>query len=126
MRAILACSLAGLFLLTAGLAADDKKDEKIDAKKLLGKWEPGEKKKDADIVIEFLKDGKVAIIAKGDGKELKIDGTYKLNGNKLDLALSFGGEEQKETLTIHKLTDDELATEDSKGKKETLKRVKAK
>ena len=44
----------------------------------------------------------------------------------MSLALAFGGQEQKETLTVLKLTDEELSTEDSKGKKETLKRVKDK
>ena len=32
--------------------------------------------------------------------------------------------EQKETLTVKKLTDEELVTTDSKGKDETLKRKK--
>ena len=49
-----------------------------------------------------------------------------LRGNKISLALSFGGKENKETMTILKLTDDELETEDSMGKKETLVRLKAK
>src|SRR6185503_7444616 len=99
---------------------------KIDAKKLLGKWQPGEAKKGENVVIEFAKDGKLSISADADGKDIKIPGTYKLESNKLTLALAFGGQEQKETLTVLKLTDEELSTEDSKGKKETLKRVKDK
>jgi uncharacterized protein (TIGR03066 family) len=126
MRAILGCGLAVLVLFTATVGAEDKKEEKIDAKKLLGKWEPGEAKKGGDVVIEFLKDGKLAITANAAGKEIKIDGTYKVAGNKLELALSFMGMEKSDTATILKLTDDELTTEDAKGKKETLKKVKAK
>ena len=125
MRAILGCTLAALLIGTATMSADDK-DVKIDVKKLLGKWEPAEAKKDAKIIIEFAKDGKLVISADGGGKDIKIDGTYKINGNKIDLALTFGGQEQKETLTVTKLTDDEMSTEDSKGKKESLKRVKDK
>jgi uncharacterized protein (TIGR03066 family) len=126
MRAILGCGLAAVLLFTAAVGAEDKKEEKIDAKKLLGKWQPSEAKKDADVVIEFLKDGKLSIIANAAGTEYKIDGTYKVNGTKLELAMSFMGKEKSDTATILKLTDDELTTEDGKGKKETLKRVKAK
>jgi uncharacterized protein (TIGR03066 family) len=126
MRAILGCGLAAMLMVSAGLSADDKKDEKIDAKKLLGKWEPADNKKDTKLVIEFAKDGKMTISADANGKDIKIDGTYKLDGKKLSIALSFGGQEQKETLTILKLTDDELSTEDSKGKKESMKRIKDK
>ena len=124
MRAILGSAMAAILMFTATVGAEDKKEEKIDAKKLLGKWEPSEKKMDAEVTIEFLKDGKLSITANGAGKEFKFDGTYKVNGNKLELALSFGGKEKTETATIVKLTDDELTTEDGKGKKETLKRKK--
>jgi uncharacterized protein (TIGR03066 family) len=117
MRAMLGFSLAAFLAITAGLAADAKKEEKVDAKKLIGKWEPTDKK---DISIEFLKDGKLTI------KELKIEGTWKLTGNKLHLALKFDNQEKTETVTVLKLTDEELTTEDSKGKKETLKRSKSK
>jgi uncharacterized protein (TIGR03066 family) len=126
MRAILSLGLSVLFLLTAGLAADDKKDEKIDAKKLLGKWQPAEAKKAENLIIEFAKDGKLSVSAEAEGKDTRIPGSYKLDGNKLTLALVLGSQEQKETLTVLKLTDEELSTEDSKGKKETLKRVKQK
>ena len=124
MREILGCTLAVLLMGSAAFSADDKKDEKIDGKKLLGKWEPAEAKKDAKLVIEFAKDGKLTISGDGGGKDIKIDGTYKIDGNKISIALTFGGQEQKETLTVTKLTDDEMSTQDSKGKKESLKRVK--
>src|SRR5207247_1035806 len=103
MRAILGCTMTALLMFSAGLAADDKKEEKIDAKKLIGKWEPGEAKKDVDMVIEFAEKGKLTLAVKLGDKTEKIEGTYKLEGNKLSLALSFGGQEQKETLTVHKL-----------------------
>lgn len=66
MRIVLGCALAVL-MAGVGLAAD----EKIDAKKLVGKWEPKdrkEKKEGESVVIEFTKGGKVAVIHSGRGK----------------------------------------------------------
>jgi uncharacterized protein (TIGR03066 family) len=120
MRAILGC--AAVLVLACAAAAQEKKDEKFDAKKLIGKWETGDKK--STVVIEFAAEGKMTLTAGEPGKEIKAEGTYKLDGDKLDVSLKFMGEEQKEKLTIKKLTDTELVTEDSKGKSETLKRKK--
>jgi uncharacterized protein (TIGR03066 family) len=123
MRAILGCGLAvGLVILAGTTAA--AKDEKIDAKKLIGKWEPKDDKKDAKMVLEFAKDGKLTLSVDAAGKTEKLAGSYKLAGNKLSVALKFGDQEIKEELTVLKLTDDEMQTEDSKGKKETMKKVK--
>lgn len=121
MRAILGCTVV-LVLATAVTATQDKKDQKTDAKKLIGKWETGDKK--SLVVIEFAAEGKLTLTAGESGKEIKVEGTYKLDGDKLEVSLKFMGEEQKEKLTIKKLTDTELVTEDSKGKTETLKRKK--
>lgn len=110
-------------LALTGIAAGQDKDkdkDKVDAKKLIGKWEP----KEGGITIEFLEKGKLTLSLDLGGKSEKIEGTYKVDGNKIEVALSFGGKEQKETLTVKKLTDDELMTTDSKGKDETLKRKK--
>jgi uncharacterized protein (TIGR03066 family) len=124
MRIVLGCALA---VLMAGVGlADDKKADKIDAKKIVGKWEPKEKPKDVSAVIDFQKDGKVVVNFKGNGKEGKIAGTYKVEGNKLTTTMSFNGKEQTESATITKLTDTELVTKDEKGKEETLLRLKGK
>ena len=122
MRAILACTLA---VLTLGfsLAAEDKKDEKIDAKKLIGKWEPKEKK---EIVIEFAKDGKLLVTMTGDGKDTKLEGTYKLEGAKLTTTVKIGEMERVRTRTISKLTDTEMVSSEENGKDETLVRIKDK
>jgi uncharacterized protein (TIGR03066 family) len=122
MRLFLSCTLAAL-VLSLSLSADDKKDEKIDAKKLIGKWSPKDKK---ELSIEFLKDGKLMVTFSGDGKELKADGTYKLDGAKLTTTLKFGDKEDSHTRTITKLTDTELVSTDEKGKEDTLVRVKDK
>lgn len=102
--------------LVGGVAAAD---DKIDAKKLLGKWEH----KEMMFVVTFAKDGKVAI----EGGDLKIDGTYKIDGNKLTMKIKFGDEEKEMKRTITKLTDTELtSTDDDKtdDKGDTLVRVK--
>ena len=126
MRMILAGLLATL-VLGPTLSADDKKDEKIDAKKLIGKWEPKEKKEGASFVIEFLKDGKATFTINRDGKETKLDGTYKVDGNKLTTAMKIGEMERTRTLVVKKLTDTELvATDDKEGKENTLVRIKGK
>lgn len=121
MRALLGC-VFGL-LLCSGLVADDKKDEKIDAKKLVGKWTQKEKK---GFIVEFTKDGKATFTSTQEGKEVKGEGTYQVDGNKLMLELKFGDMERKMTRTISKLTDTELVSEDDKGKEDTLVRVKDK
>jgi uncharacterized protein (TIGR03066 family) len=127
MRAILGVALVAVMGLAAGADdKDDKKDSKIDGKKLIGKWTPKDAKKDAGLVIEFTKDGKLILYVDIAGKTEKVEGTYKLDGNKLTLAIKFGEKENKETLTILRLTDEELESEDSKGQKETLIRAKAK
>jgi uncharacterized protein (TIGR03066 family) len=122
MRTLICCTLAALLATCCGLSADDK-EEKIDAKKLVGKWRPKEKKEG---VIEFTKDGKVLITADDGGKTLTREGTYKLDGNKLALTLKQGDKERTMTRTVSKLTDTELVSADEKGKEDTLVRVKEK
>src|ERR1700722_615303 len=73
MRVILGCALVAS--LVSGVAADD---EKIDTKKLIGKWEPKEENSKGKVMIEFSKDGKLTVTF--SGKEDKIEGTYKVEG----------------------------------------------
>mgnify|MGYP000458435570 CR=1 FL=1 len=102
-------------------------DDKIDAKKLIGKWEPvAPKKEEPKIVVEYLDKGKLIVTVTVGDKVEKLEGTYKIDGNKIEVALSLGGKDIKETLTVTKLTDDEMVSKDSKGKEDTLKRVKSK
>ncbi|MFO0825679.1 MAG: TIGR03066 family protein [Gemmataceae bacterium] len=99
--------------------------EKIDAKKLLGKWEPAVQKKDEPkVVVEYAEKGKLTVHVMIGDKAEKIEGTYKVDGNKIEVKLAFGGKDILETLTVIKLTDDEAVTKDSKGKEETMKKVK--
>lgn len=115
MRTLFGCTM--MLLAFAASAADDKKDEKIDGKKLIGKWEP----KDRKLILEFTKDGKLNVTS----DEFKIDGSFRLEGNKLTILLKSGENEIKDTVTISKLTDDEMIGEsETKKTKETFKRVK--
>ncbi len=126
MRAVLVGVTAAVLVAALGGVADGRQAAaKIDAKLLLGKWQPKEPE-GKDFTVEFLKDGKLAFVAKLGEKELKLEGTYKLEGNKLSFKLAFGGEEKEEVRTVHSLSKTELVSSDAKGKKDTLVRVAAK
>jgi uncharacterized protein (TIGR03066 family) len=124
MRALLGCAVT--LALCFGAPAEEKKDESIDAKKLVGKWSPKEQKDGVPVVIELTKDGKLTVRVDAKGKEITFEGTYKLDGNKLSLTTKVGDTENTKTKTITKLTDTELVSKDDKGKEETLVRVKDK
>jgi uncharacterized protein (TIGR03066 family) len=120
MRAILGS--VALLTVMCGLAAAD---EQIDSKKLVGKWELAEAKKGQLLILEFTSDMKISVTVGEGGKEVKLDGTYNVyESNKMDVVLKFMGEDIKESLVIRKLTGNELVTEDSKGKSETLRKKK--
>ena len=114
--------------VTGGLVAAEKKEEKekIDGAKLVGKWEPKEPKKGEEFVMEFTKDGKMIVAGTLDGKPQKLEGSYKLAGDKLSFELKASGETIKETITLLKLTDDELEGREKDGRVEVLKRAKPK
>jgi uncharacterized protein (TIGR03066 family) len=127
MRVILAGLAATVLVVAAGgvAAGRDEKDAKVDAKLLVGKWTPKEEDKKGEFYVEFLKDGKLLFTA-GGGKDFKVEGTYKLDGNKLRFKLKFGETEKEDTRIIHSLTKTELTSSDDKGKKDTLVRVEDK
>ena len=102
-------------------------DEKVDARKLVGKWSPAKTDpKGRKTVLEFKDAGKFTMSVTADGKTEAVDGTYKLDGNQMNVEMKVGDTTIKETLTVTRLTDDELVTKDSKGEVDTLKRVKEK
>jgi uncharacterized protein (TIGR03066 family) len=123
MRTTLGCVL-GLFLCS-GLTADDK----IDATKLIGKWqlkpEKGDKKDD-HLYLEFSKDGKVTETFTIKGKENKDVLTYKLDGNTLSMTQKVGGKDETTKSTITKLTDTELVLKSKSGEEDKYVRVKGK
>lgn len=145
MRVVLGCA-AGL-VLACGVVAGQAK---LDGKLLLGRWEPVAEKEGKDpkdpkdkkekapagpaMVVEFATDpkadpkgptaGKMSMTVTDAGKDYRADGTFSLEGDKLAVYLKLGDREVKETLTVKKLTADELVTEDAKNKVETLRRKK--
>ncbi len=128
-------ALLAALTLTGSLVADDKKDkkdEKIDAAKLVGKWKvtkggldvpPG-----ATAVVEFTKAGEIKVTT--TARQVKVentqDGTYKVNGSKLETSMKLTGttEELKETRDITKLTDTTLHTKNKIGMTFEYERVK--
>jgi uncharacterized protein (TIGR03066 family) len=122
MRTLVGCVLVAVLAFSATTVAQEK--GKIDGKLLVGKWSPKEDKKGPAMTLEFLKDGKLSLAVEFGGKKETIEGAYKLDGDKLDVSMKFGGEEKKETLTVKKLTADELETTDSKGKTDAFTKVK--
>ena len=118
MRALLGLGL--LIVMGAATAADDK----IDAKKLVGKWEINDVKKDVKGTVEFTKDQKLIYVLNLKGKDLKMDGTYKLEGSKLSVTLKIMDTDTTKEMTVKKLTDAELTVEDEKGEAKTLKKAK--
>jgi uncharacterized protein (TIGR03066 family) len=127
MRVILGVALLAVMGLTAGTGVGAQ-DDKIDAKKLVGKWTPKETdsaKVKNKYVVSFAKDGKLTWTNQGE-KATPLDGTYKLDGNKLMMAVMFGDREEEMTLMILKLTDTDLVGKDEKGKEVALVRVKEK
>ena len=74
MRANLGFALAVVLVVGTGLNAGDK----VDAKKLLGKWESKEFKIfNLSKVAEFAKDGKAVFThTDGKGNVTKVEGTY--------------------------------------------------
>jgi uncharacterized protein (TIGR03066 family) len=119
MRALIA-PIAVLVL--AGFAG--AADEKVDATLLIGKWEPKNPEKDAPaMVLEFAEKGKLTLNVTVNGQVEKLEGTYKVDGNKMVVELSFKGKSMNDTLTIVKLNDMELVTKGKNDKEEALKKI---
>jgi uncharacterized protein (TIGR03066 family) len=121
MNRLFALALGGLIVITASFAtaADDD-----NAKKIVGKWEVTKSGTDLPTgsTVEFTKDGKLTAIVKGD--DTKLEGTYKVEKEKLTVKLSVNGQSIEEIVTITKLTDDALETKDKDAKTDVFKKVK--
>jgi uncharacterized protein (TIGR03066 family) len=127
--------LRGLFaavicLGIAGTAAAQvTKDAKDDNKsKIVGVWivVKGEGVP-AGTPMEFTKDGKLVLKFEINGKEIKMEGTYKVDGDKVTVSMKTpDGKEDVETDTIKELTDSKFVVTDPKGKEVEFKRASAK
>jgi uncharacterized protein (TIGR03066 family) len=106
--------------------AGEKTEEKVDGKLLVGKWEPQMPKKGELASVEFTPDGKLIALADVGGKWSKSEGTYKLEGNKLTYEVMALGETTRGTVTLLKLTAEEMEGRDKEGRVDAYKRVKSK
>jgi uncharacterized protein (TIGR03066 family) len=111
--ALVACVLLFLPACSGGKNAD----------KIVGTWEATKGEMPAGSTVEFTKDGKMKINIKAGGQTVSVEGTYKVDGDKLTTTgKGPDGKEKTETVKIKKLTDKELALEDDKGKTEEFKK----
>jgi uncharacterized protein (TIGR03066 family) len=107
---------AVLCLAAPGAQAQEKKGKVDKAKLLVGSWETAKADEGTlpkGAIVQFTKDGKLIVTINQDGKEMKMEGTYKLDGDSFDMALKVGDMEHKDTIKITKLTAKELKTENS-------------
>lgn len=111
-------------LLLATVCTAAAFQDKIDGKLLIGKWEPEKAPPGLKLVLEFLKEDKLKIEAEVQGKQEKMEGTYKLEGDKLTINLNREGKEITQKLVVVKLTDKEaIMKEGSKSEEQVLKRL---
>jgi len=108
------------------LAPSTYVEDKIDSKLLVGKWQPEKLPDGVDkLVVEYTKDGKVSVELEAQGNKQKFEGTYKLDGEKLEIKIDFNGNEQVQKRKVAKLTDSEMVTTDEdKGEERKYKKVK--
>ena len=110
-------------LVVVALAGHARAD---DASKLLGKWEVTKSTGDtpAGTVVDFQKDGKVTATVTIEDKEVKLDGTYKLDGKKLTVKLTLNEQKLEHDFSATFKGDDGLELENADGKVDTLKKKK--
>jgi len=122
MKSLCAAALGVAVLVFAGTAQaqDDN------AKKIVGSWELTKAGGDLPVgsIVEFTKDGKLTAVVKADGQEIKFEGTFKVEKEKLIVKLKVGDQNVEETVTIKKLTEDALELEDKDKKTDTFKKKK--
>jgi len=115
-------ALAILCLAEHGFVSG-KEAAKSNATKIVGTWEVT-KSQDAPpgSTVEFAKGGKMKVTITLEGKTLTLEGTYKVEGDKIKSTLKQGETEHSETIKIKTLTDTRLVTEDEKGKIDEFKK----
>ena len=116
-----------LTVMVVGLAGAAPSPDEDNSAKIVGKWEVT--KSGSDIpngsTIDFTKDGKINVLIKEKDKDdVKIDGTYKVEKEKLTVKLKVADQTLEETVSIQKLTDEALELKDKDGKVDVLKKLK--
>lgn len=124
------CLAAGLLAAGAacGPAAAQEKKDGTNKEKIVGTWELVKTEEPipdgVKVVVNFGKDGKMKVTATFMGKTQEQEGTYKVEGDKLQTTQKQGNMEKKETDTIKALDDKQMVTVNEKGQKTEFKRVK--
>jgi len=124
MLRLLAAGLLFLGLTTVVAAEGKKADLK---EKLTGSWvviKADEGTLPVDTVVTFTKEGKMKVVGKREGKEVTMEGTFTVEAHKFNFVLKEGDREHKKTITVKKITGDDLSTTDPEGKAVELKRKK--
>ena len=124
MKLLFALALGAILISLGAFATADEKKKDEAASKIVGKWEITKTEGDEPVgtVVDFAKDGKFSIMAKLGDKEVKLDGTYKVDKDKLTTEITVAGKTEKDVDTIKKLTDDEMLLENKDKKLITLKK----
>jgi uncharacterized protein (TIGR03066 family) len=121
---------AGLLVACVGLPAPGAPvpKERADAEKVVGTWKmtlDSSGNTDTNLELEFLQGGKMTIRQVQNGGQVTVYvGSYRVVGNELPYEVKLGTRVKAETLTIKKLTADELIVVDPDGLKEEFVRVK--
>jgi uncharacterized protein (TIGR03066 family) len=125
MRILATCVL--LLGACAASAAPIPK-ERVEAERVVGTWKMtlgAQGQTDVNLEIEFQQGGKMTIRQAFPGGQTSVYvGSYRVIGNELPYEVRQNGRVKKETLTIKKLTADELIIVDPDGLKEEFVRVK--
>src|SRR5438046_526803 len=122
MKGILAACVAAIVFVGAGFAEEPKKEaKKLDAAKLVGKWELTKSPDEGapkGALVELTKDNKMTITIDLNGKKLELAGKYKLDGDQLTVTITppDGGKEETDTDTVKTLSDEKIVLLDKKGK----------
>ncbi len=123
----LSVGLASLGITSPNRAVAARLADASNKDKIIGVWEitKGGDNVPKGAIFEFTKDGKLKMTAKIEERTVKLEATYKVEGDKLKTAMTGpDGKKVEDTDTIEKLTDADMVLKDSKGKIVEFKKKK--
>jgi uncharacterized protein (TIGR03066 family) len=124
---VFTAGLFALWLISPATGAPVPK-ERAEAEKIVGTWKMTRDSSggtDTNLTLEFTQGGQMTIRqVQMNGQVTEYVGTYRVVGTELPYEVKQGTRVKAETLTIKKLTADELIVVDPEGLKEEFSRVK--